>query len=87
MRTLREATWRQPGDERHGGGGGHQFVQQLQLLRLHLHVQRGHAGHIAARAAPKIFLQKRPLQKSYPLYGTEHFWTVFVRGGMTEISK
>jgi len=37
-------------EERHGGGAGYQFVQQLQLLRRHLHVQRGHAGNIAARS-------------------------------------
>ena len=32
------------------GGVGHQFVQQLQLLRRHLHVQRAHSGNIAARS-------------------------------------
>src|SRR6516162_9892305 len=38
--------------------------------------------------APKIFLQKRLSQKSYPLYrdGTI-FGQVFVRGGMIKISK
>src|SRR5262249_36865229 len=38
-------------------------------------------------SAPKIFLQKRLSHKGYPLYGQNHFWTVFVRGGMNKISK
>jgi hypothetical protein len=37
--------------------------------------------------APKIFLQKRLSHKGYPFMGRTIFGQVFVRGGMTEISK
>src|SRR5262249_50455356 len=37
--------------------------------------------------APKIFLRKRRSHKGYPFYGQNHFGQVFVRGGMTKISK